>query len=171
MNVLQYDLSVKIAKLTNAQKYRCWYNAYSALLQLPGLFPFSTYVEGWAVLPKEQEVVVLEHGWIEQSHGRVVDPSLVLLEKKDQQVHYFAGLQLDCFQLPNLEGIPLPIARLLEPEKNDLGPLEYKIAYDAAMQCAEELATKMGVPVQVYPGEMTLIMVSETGIVTISFER
>ncbi len=170
MNVLNYDLSVKVAELIHAQKYRCWYNAYDALLQLPGPFFFSRYVEGWLVIPKEHEVLVIEHGWIEHSNGQIVDPSIVLLEERGQRMDYFSGIQLDRSQIQDLQGVLLPVARLLSPKKDGLGYPDYKAAYDAAMRRAEEFACINDRLVRVCPRETTIIMLGEDGVVVISLE-
>src|SRR5579859_2888378 len=168
MNHLKYELSVKVANLIQAQKYRCWYNARDALVHLPGMFLCAWYVEGWLVVPKDEEVQVVEHGWIECEDGRIVDPSIVLLEAKEQDMDYFPGLRCGWSQMQEIpQDVCLPLAHLVSHRKDGLGHPEYKTAYDAAVAHAEQLAQVSGKPVQMYPGETFITVMSEKGAIVI----
>jgi hypothetical protein len=166
--VLDYSLSVKVADLIQAEKYRCWYNACKAMIQLPGLFLFASYTEGWLVVPKEHEVQVIEHGWVTRTDKRVVDPSIVLLEEEDQELTYFPALHFSWFQLQALpENILLPLAHLLSPTQSELGAPDYRAAYDAALAYAEQLANATGKRVQVCPKETMMVIVTREGTIVI----
>lgn len=89
-----YHLSMRVALTIEAKPYRCWRNAVVAMVLLPQLFSSWTYIEGWAVLPREARIEIVEHGWIAlETH--TVDPSFVLVEKPDQRIFYFPGVSLD----------------------------------------------------------------------------
>lgn len=166
--VLDYPLSQKVAELTRAEKYHCWHNALDAVRQLPGLFLLSTYTEGWLVVPKEQVVQVIEHGWITHSGGHVVDPSIVLLEEQGQDLAYFPALDLpwpDAYDLPR--GVPLPVAHLLSPNGDELGHPAYRAAYNAALAYAETRAAEMGSHVQICPAEKIIVVLTKEGDIVI----
>ncbi len=164
---LDYSLSVKVARLIQAEKYCCWYNARDALQQLPGLLPFAAYTEGWLVVPKEREIQVIEHGWISRADGRVVDPSIVLLEKSDQGLTYFPGIHVLWSDVYELSGIPLPVAHLFSPE-DELGHPDYRAAYNAALAQASQLAEASGKRVKVCPCQKIIIAVTKGGTVIIT---
>jgi hypothetical protein len=169
---LDYALSVKVANLIEAVEYRCWYNARDAMLQLPGLLLFGGYVEGWLVVPRAHEVQVIEHGWIAFREGRLLDPSIVLVEKEDQHLEYFPGL---IFSWQALQEIPpdttLPLARLMSHRRDGLGHPDYKAAYDAAMARATDLATVAGTSVQVCPRQTTAIIKTRGGLIFINTQE
>lgn len=172
MSLLDYELSVKVAGLIHAQKYHCWYNARDALVHLPGLFLFARYVEGWLVEPMEHEVQIIEHGWVEFADGRIVDPSIVLLAGRDQDLHYFSGLLLgwpDVQDIP--QDAPLPLARLISHRKDGLGHPDYKAAYETASAHAEGLANASGKLVRVCLRETTLVVMGKEGTLIITLEE
>ncbi len=170
MNRLDYELSVKVASLIKAKEYRCWYNACKAITLLPGMFFFASYTEGWLVVPKEHEIQVIEHGWITRTDRCVVDPSVVLLEEKGQYLAYFPALHFSWSQVQALpEGIPLPLAHLLSPTKDELGDPDYRAAYDAALAHAEQLAGTSGKRVQVCSKEHILAVVTRKGTIVIIY--
>jgi hypothetical protein len=169
---LDYALSVKVATRIEAVEYRCWYNARDAMLQLPGLLLFAWYVEGWLVLPKAHEVQVIEHGWVAFRDGRLLDPSIVLVEKEDQHLEYFPGIILPWQALQEIPpDTMLPLARLLSHRRDGLGHPDYQAAYDAAMARATDLAAVAGIRVQVCPRQTTRIIKVRDGLVVINTEE
>jgi hypothetical protein len=164
--VLDYPLSVKVAELIKAEKYRCWYNARDALQRLPGLLLLANYTEGWLVMPKEEEVQVIEHGWISCANGLVVDPSIVLLEEPDQYLAYFPAIEVPWADAGELSGMPLPVAHLYAPG-DELGHPDYHAAYHAALAHAQTLALASGKRVEVCPSEKTLIVMTQEGKIII----
>ena len=150
---LDIELSLKVAKLTNAQKHYCWSNARDAMLQLPGLFLLGKYVEGWLVLPLEDEVLVVEHGWVESNQERIVDPSLVLLlPYAPVAARYVAGYRLNWFQMQRLgPDAPVPIASL--DAQDSAIKAGYKAAFDTAKNCAQQIANASGKKIQICPRE------------------
>lgn len=167
MNELDYELSVHVAGLIDAQEYRCWYNACKAIMQLPGLFLFASYTEGWLVVPKE-EIQVIEHGWVSLPWGRIVDPSIVLLEEKGQEMFYFPALHFSWSQVQALpKGVLFPLAHLISPTDHELGDPDYRAAYDRALEYAESLAATSGKRVQICPKETIVTVVTEQGTIVI----
>ena len=151
MSDLDYQLSLEVARLIRAQKHRCWYNARDALAQLPALFLLAWYVEGWVVVPTEQEIQVIEHGWVEYRGGRIVDPSIVLLIGEDQHIDSFPGIKLSRLLMQEVPlDLILPLARLVSQSNDGLGHPDYKAAYDATLARAEQFALTLRKPVQVY---------------------
>ncbi len=165
--VLDYALSVNVAEVIQAEPYHCWYNARDALQQLPGRFLFSTYTEGWLVLSKQQVIQVIEHGWIRQAHGRVVDPSIILVEKSLSELVYFPGLLVPWSEMHALQGVPLPLAHLFSPG-NDLGHPDYRAAYDEALAYAERCASVSGRQVQLCPAQQITVACTKEGIIIVS---
>ena len=84
MTEVDQALSDKTRRHIGARAKACYYNAYTALGEMPELAS-GLYVEGCAICDRDN---VIEHGWIELD-GRIVDPTLY-----DQgNVSYFAGLR------------------------------------------------------------------------------
>lgn len=142
-----YDLSVEVALVIGAESLRCWRNAALAVLLLPELFAFGTYVEGWIAVPREKMIEIVEHGWcVAPDHG-IVDPSVVLTEKRDQPVFYFPGRELASDELRRLlAGSTLPLVCHSQYGDNGMGHSGYKQAYDKAWRQAKELATQKRLP-------------------------
>jgi hypothetical protein len=147
---LPYDLpcSLLIAQCVQAQPYRCWRNAALAVLLLPELFADGgSYVEGWIMLPKEQSIVIAEHGWCQLADGRIIDPSILLVERADQPIAYFPGLILSweqvCQQVP---GSRLPLSSLLADRSDGMQHEDYQQAYEQAWKFARLQAAKAALP-------------------------
>jgi|SRR5579872_4867106 len=96
--MLDFALSLKIAKETGAVKKECWRNAYLAFYSYEELHS-GWYVEGWAI-PDKKIPLNLEHGWIERTDGSVVDPTYALLGHKDPQ--YFPAVRYTFTQVTKL---------------------------------------------------------------------
>jgi hypothetical protein len=60
---------------------------------VPRIFALGAYVEGWIVVPRTQEIAIVEHGWCTSPEAGIVDPSIVLIEKREQPVFYFPGFE------------------------------------------------------------------------------
>ena len=166
--LLDYPLSVTVAGLIQAEHYRCWYNACKAMTRLPGLFFLASYTEGWLVVPKERTIQVIEHGWITRREKRIVDPSIVLLEKEGQPLTYFPALHFSWFQVQALpQDILLPLAHLLSPTNGELGKQDYQAAYDTAMAHATQLAEASGKQIHVCPMERIITVVTTEGTIVV----
>lgn len=74
-----YTLSVEVAVVIGAERYRCWRNAALAVLLLPELFHLGTYIEGWVVVPRQRVIEIIEHGWCKTPDQRIVDPTITLI--------------------------------------------------------------------------------------------
>jgi hypothetical protein len=100
--------------------------------------------------------------------GRIVDPSIVLLEEKGQELSYFPALHFSWSQVQALpEEIPLPLAHLLSHTDHELGDPDYRAAYDRALAHAEALAEAAGKRVQICPKETIVAMVTKKGTIVI----
>lgn len=165
---LDYSQSKEIAQLINAQEYQCWYNACAAITSLPERLVSASYTEGWLVLPQERDIQLIEHSWISCLQERVIDPSIVLLEKSGQQLTYFPALHI---QGELVEAIPpgtfLPLAHHLSPTGDTLGYPPYRAAYDAALAYAEQEAQRSGKRVSICPSETVICIKTKKGRITV----
>ncbi len=81
--LLNRALSRRVAMMVGAENGECFKNAVLGL-QLVG--DGATYIEGWAAdtrLP-----ILVAHGWVELSNGRIVDPTPVW-HKRGRSSQYF----------------------------------------------------------------------------------
>lgn len=108
---------------------------------------------------------MIEHGWIISLDARIVGPSIVLLEEKDQELLYFPALHFSSFEVQALKGIPLPLAHLLSPTKHELGHPDYRAAYNAALAHAGTIAADSGKRVRVCPSQEITVAVTEEGMI------
>jgi hypothetical protein len=88
--MLDVKRSLTIAKEIEAIKRGCWYNAMSAFYIYEDL-QSGWYVEGWAIPDKTKLRMNIEHGWLEQPNGTIIDPTWAILGHKN--VHYFPGIR------------------------------------------------------------------------------
>src|SRR5947209_19059648 len=93
-HTLAYEPSLAIAWATGAVPHYCYANVWHALTELESLRNASL-IEGWIVLEQPSKVSLIEHGWLEDAAGSILDPSLVLLVRKSQAVFYFPALRRD----------------------------------------------------------------------------
>lgn len=142
-----YPLSASVARLVGAEPYRCWRNAALAVILLPELFACGRYVEGWAVIPREREIQVTEHGWCLTPGHRIVDPSSVLTEERDQPIVFFPGSELSRPALCTfISGRTLPLVCHAQYGDDGMGHPGYKRGFEEALQFARELARSRGLP-------------------------
>jgi hypothetical protein len=142
----QDQLSVLVALVIEAQPYRCWRNAALAMHLLPSLFSSWHYIEGWAVLPRETGIEIIEHGWIART-TRIVDPSFLLIEHPDQPIFYFPGLSLSWEQLQQcLPGSILPLVCHTDYGETGMAHHGYQAAYEQAWHHARDLAQQKQLP-------------------------
>ena len=142
-----YTLSVGVAVVIGAELYRCWRNAALAVLLLPELFPSGTYVEGWIVVPRQKIIEIIEHGWCKTSDQRIVDPTIVLMEDRDQRVFYFPGSELSRDALGrSLPGSTLPLVCHSEYGKDGMQHAGYRLGFAEARKQAGELAEELRLP-------------------------
>lgn len=138
--------SAMVALSIGAEPYRCWRNAVLALFSCANLLEKPRYIEGWIVLPQPTTIQIAEHGWI-SSGPRLIDPSLVLTESREQTVCYFPGLVLTLDELPQrLQGKTLPLVCHSSYGSDGLLHPGYKQAHQQAWQCARELARQKNLP-------------------------
>ncbi len=139
---IAYDFSRALALLIGARPHECFVNAWSAFIECADLFRGGTFVEGWLLIECETEVLVIEHGWLIQSNGWIVDPSIVLLVEDHQQVQFFPGVRRTWTETEALDGELFPYVRFDGRHGADgFGHPDYKAAYETAVQAATVLAT------------------------------
>ena len=143
---LDYPLSKAIAVSVGAEQFRCWRNAALAILLLPDLFTSGVYIEGWIVLPRETIIEICAHGWC-TAFGKILDPSIVMIEEQEQAMYYFPGLELQRRQLESsLHGSTLPLVCNSHYGRDGMAHTRYKEAYENAWQKAQELAKEYQSP-------------------------
>ena len=125
-NVLDREMSSRIARRVRARVRRCWHNAAVAVHHLGDV---ALYVEGWVIVNR-RDPYIIEHGWCEVA-GRIVDPSYTDyvtrgISPLEPPVAYFAGLRLSAAEAAEaLTAQRLPVAWF------DTNP-----TYDAAFSAA-----------------------------------
>lgn len=133
-----------MAARIDAHPQRCWRNAALAVTVFP---PLTGYVEGWMVLLRRRTIEIVEHGWCTLADGEIVDPSLVLAERKGQPVIYFPGNTLSKDELARqLPGSIVPLVCHTQYGKDGMGHSGYRQAYQDAWQQARGEAEKRHLP-------------------------
>ena len=146
-NRYEYPLSEGVAIAIQAEPYRCWRNAALAVILLPELFACGWYVEGWAVAPRASLIEVFAHGWGLTPGRRIVDPTSVLTEDRDQPLAFFPGRELSRPSLCSLiSGSTLPLICHSQYGDDGMGHPGYKQAFDEAMKYARLLAVSQRLP-------------------------
>lgn len=141
MDHYEYELSGTIADIIGAEPLRCWRNAALAVMLLPELFAFGRYVEGWIVIPREKRIEIVEHGWCTLPNRSIVDPSILLIEKRDQHISYIPGYVLSRGMLSCLlPGSTLPLICHTHYGDDGMRHKGYQQAYHNAWQQALDLA-------------------------------
>jgi hypothetical protein len=82
--MLDVALLLKIAEEIDVVQKDCWRNAVVAFLN-DERFQSGLYVEGWAI-PDNGLPLNLEHGWIEQPDGSIIDPTWAKLAIKTYSI-------------------------------------------------------------------------------------
>jgi hypothetical protein len=142
---LAYELSLVVAFATGAEPNYCYTNAWHAILELP-LLQDARLVEGWIVLEQTQ-ISVIEHCWCECPDGLIVDPSLVLLIRRNHPVFYFAGIRRDRSEVERLTCRELPYVRSVGSYGSDgMGHTGYRAAYQVAYEQARKLTVASSPP-------------------------
>ncbi len=146
-DVIHAAFSIGVAVLIKAEPLRCWRNAVLATLQFPGLFALGAYVEGWIVVPRTQEIAIVEHGWCTSPEAGIVDPSIVLIEKREQPVFYFPGFELAGSSLAqHIAGKTVPLVCNSQYGRDGMRHHGYKHSYEQAWLCAQNLARERHLP-------------------------
>ena len=146
-NLLHYELSVEVALAIKAEPLRCWKNAALAVLTFPRLFALGTYDEGWIVVPRNQVIAIIEHGWCTSPEIGIVDPSIVLIESREQPVTYFSGLEIPGGKLHQyISGKTIPLVCNSHYGRDGMRHKGYKQSYDKAWQWAQKLAQERQLP-------------------------
>lgn len=91
--LLDETLSIEIAKRIKSKANDCFDNAYKAALLTEG----AMYVQGFLTFAGEPYSPI-EYSWIELD-DRIVDPTLVHLNKNAQELYYFPAQRLTVEQL------------------------------------------------------------------------
>lgn len=139
-------LSVIVALAIGAEPLRCWRNAALAALSFPKIFAEGSYVEGWTVIPREQFIEIVAHGWCSSPDVGIVDPSLVF-ERPDQPIWYFPGFELPGGKVAqHIAGKTVPLVCNSQYGSDGMGHLGYKQSYNQAWRLAQELATERSLP-------------------------
>jgi hypothetical protein len=148
--LLDETLSIKIAESINSRASTPFDNAYKAALSTEG----ARYIQGFLAFAGKPYRPI-EHSWIEigdASDVRIIDPTLPHLNKKPQELWYFAAQRLTVKKLKAIieeskedypEDDPLPIYG--EPPYEYygdvmLGGQEYLAAYQAAEAKCREIS-------------------------------
>lgn len=138
-------LSIEIGKAIKSKPNDSFNNAYKAALSNKN----SMYVQGFIVFAGYPYKPV-EHGWIE-SDDCIIDPSLVHLDKKPEELYYFPAHRLPVEDLEAEieeakedypEDDPLPVYGDMPYEYYGdvmLGGNDYQLAYDEALAKSKEL--------------------------------
>ncbi|GCE15077.1 hypothetical protein [Tengunoibacter tsumagoiensis] len=144
---LDDDCSLRAAAAIRAHPNTCFTNILDLFLT-PFSRVFSLYgklIEGWYVIELDDEIVLNEHGWIEMSDGKIIDPTVVLLLPLEQPVYYFSGVERSWNEVKSImrkEDAWLPYVRFSGTYGSDgMGHQMYKAAHDAAVQKVFSLAT------------------------------
>jgi hypothetical protein len=146
-NQNNYLFSLLVAEAISAEPLRCWRNAAFAVMFLPDLFSRGSYVEGWIVVPRKKIIEIIEHGWSIMPDLGIIDPSVVLIEKRGQPISYFPGYTLSRDLLSNLlPGSTLPLVCHSNYGSNGMEHHGYHNAYQQAWQRARRLAEKKQLP-------------------------
>lgn len=148
--LLDEPLSIKTAELINSRASTPFDNAYKAALSTEG----ARYIQGFLAFTGKPYRPI-EHGWIEigdASDVRIIDPTLPHLNKKPQELWYFAAQRLTVKKLKAIieeskedypEDDPLPIYGESPYEYYGdvmLGGQEYLAAYQAAEAKCREIS-------------------------------
>jgi hypothetical protein len=143
--VIDEEKSLALATQIKSKARKPFDNAYQAALTTEG----AVYVQGFLAVPG-QPYQPIEHAWIEVDNC-ILDPSLPYLNRKAQDLTYFAAQQLTVKQLKAAieearedypEDDPLPIYGVAPYEYYGdvmLGGKAYMDAYSAAEQKCREM--------------------------------
>jgi hypothetical protein len=135
-----YAFSQLVALVSEAEPNSCFKDAWNALINFPQWFRQSKYAEGWIVLERSDEILVIEHGWCMLPDGRVIDPAIVLLIGPQDPVVYFTGVEYTWEETLAFECELLPRVRFTHYGSDGMGHTDYKAAYDAALSVAKDLS-------------------------------
>ena len=83
---MNLPLSARIAEQVGAQPHCCYRNAMLALQVIPILIEY-VYIEGWVITHEWP----IEHGWLANEKGEVIDPTLALFGTRYEYARYFPG--------------------------------------------------------------------------------
>src|SRR5437667_10626788 len=82
-----YAISLLIAEHLGAVWGHCYENSYPAFFACPTLFePDGLFIEGWIVFEYNNEIVLMEHGWLMSGH-QIIDPTSVLVLELGQPLY------------------------------------------------------------------------------------
>lgn len=99
------------------------------------------------VLPRQQRVDIIEHGWC--CVETILHPSLVLVEPPTQLAFYFSGMQLTRDDLLDLlPGKVLPLVACASYGRDGMGHQGYRQAYENAWAYARKLAQERNIPLK-----------------------
>ena len=142
MSVDDYALSMLIALQIGARWGHCYENTYPAFFAVPQLFePHGQFVEGWIAFVDQDNVVLMEHGWL-MSGGRIIDPTIVLAVDPGSPVYYFPGVLRARAELEALENEFFPHVCFSDYGDDGMAHPAYRAAYEGAQQKAKALLTE-----------------------------
>jgi hypothetical protein len=146
---LQAELSRATARIVRAQPNQCYKNAWRALVMLPGqFFPDGRFIEGWTVFDLQEQVMILEHGWVEWK-GKIIDPTIFFLTDLDAPVFFFPGVARSWQEIEALEGELFPHVRCEGYGPDGMDHPGYWAAYQAAQRKALALALVVAFPKEI----------------------
>ncbi len=141
LSVNDYAFSLMLSLHIGARWGHCYENAYPAFFAFPQLFePHGRFVEGWVVIEDQDNLVLMEHGWL-GSGEHIIDPTIVLGVEPGQPVYYFPGVLRARAELEALENEFFPHVHFSDYGADGMSHPDYRAAYEAARQKASSLLT------------------------------
>jgi hypothetical protein len=143
--VFQYEASRIVAHASRAQWGHCYESAFRAFFRFPkNFFPSGTFIEGWAVFETDDDVVLLEHGWLVSNTGDLIDPTMVLVLDHDDPITHFPGVARGWTEMECLEHEWFPHVQFETYGSDGMGHPAYKAAYEAACRHAQARVERTG---------------------------
>lgn len=134
---IDLKVSRRLARALNAQDGRCWRNALRAWEHH---LPDATYVEGY-VVSNDTGLLPMEHAWIEQPDGRVVDPTPAFCGSGSHETAYVPAFRYTPDHLRYLftrcAAMPLPLSRIGMADFSAFHHLDWQAATVTVWQHAE----------------------------------
>ncbi|GHO98661.1 hypothetical protein KSF_087090 [Reticulibacter mediterranei] len=158
--VLDYKLSRLIMHAIGAVLAAPYDNAWRAWLAFPNECEQAMLIEGFLVIDLPEEVILCEHGWLQQKDGSIIDPTILVQPlPPGARVFYVAGVQRTRLEVAVLLGKPqqFPAVRS-DPRfgEDGMGHPQYRAAFLAARDhCL--LRARLGSP----PKEIIFLLAQE----------
>jgi hypothetical protein len=130
-----YEASKKYVKVVSVVPKKCWNNAFKLFKKKPAEFKY--YVEGWVIPGDFDDLIAIEHGWLEDLDDKTID--ITLAARGMKQGTYFAGVRYTYDQIKQIKEKDLPYVYVHGGFGGFKNP-GYLKAYKAAMKfCGFEM--------------------------------